>query len=341
MNYLDYTAIDFAMDHCFQQWVLQDDPEASEYWRVWLELHPEKKSIIQEARDLLKLQSFASAAWPEERAHALQQRITQSIQQEEYQPSPSPGTSSKKGRPINRYWLAVAASLLLTLSIVIFFFVPDSYASFSTAYGETRSLQLPDGTAVTLNANSTLQFEKDWQQTGHRQVWLEGEGYFKVATIASTDAQQLSKFTVHLDELDVEVVGTAFNANHRCGRVEVTLEEGIVEIRTMEGAHLRMKAGEKLAYSTDSRQISRSLVNPKHEAAWLQKQIIVQNQPLSDLAGEIREYYGIEVRFSSKELAAKKITATLPVDELDVILASLETIYGVQSEIKGKIITFR
>ncbi len=339
MNYQDFTAIDFAMDEYFQCWVLEDDAEAAQYWQIWLELHPEKKKVIQEARDLLVFPPLNHAEWPTAKQEQLRQRIEVSLIQDNEPLTSKPSTVTEC--QLNPYWLPMAASVMLMALALYVLFRPSDQTVFSTAYGETKDLQLPDGTQVTLNANSSLRFDNHWQEQEHRQVWLDGEAFFKVTRLSSTDKEAPVKFTVHLNDLDVEVIGTAFNIHHRKKRVEVILNEGIVEVKTQCGEQLRMQPGEKLSYAADTRQISKAPVNPDKALAWRKRQIVVEDQPLADLGQKIQEYYGLEINFSSQELANRKITATLPADDLSVILKSLETIYGIKSERQEKRIIFK
>lgn len=50
-----------------------------------------------------------------------------------------------------------------------------------TAYGEVASVQLPDGTLVTLNGNSQLKYSRlYWWFMEERKVALKGEAFFDV-----------------------------------------------------------------------------------------------------------------------------------------------------------------
>ncbi len=344
MTYNYYTAIDFAMDAYFQRWVLTRDAEAVHYWQSWLELHPEKQAVIEEARDLLLAQNFKEDEWPRERMIAVQERIKKSLAAAgPYQALAVPKEKNKpeylwsSWKPDwNPRWMAIAASVILLVSVLLpLYFFGQEEEVFATAYGETQSLVLPDGSEVILNANSRLRFVKDWQQKEARQVWLEGEAFFKVSKLISPSGKEAIKFIVHLEDLDVEVVGTAFNVNHRSGKIEVSLDEGIVDLKMTGGERLRMKPGDMIAYSAETQRLDKSSVNLEKVTAWRKHQMILDGQPLSELALLIKNYYGVDVRFSSPELADRKIRTVLPTDKLETVLTTLEMMYDVQSERKG------
>lgn len=335
MTYSNYTALDFAMDEHFQRWVLTCDIEVAHYWQTWLELHPEKKEEVEEARLLLRMQNFKQDPWSPERMLTVQERIRKSLVKEKSTSVHIP-KKRKKNRRLLSGWMAVAASVTFLLGAAFsFYFFASQEQVFSTSYAETRQINLPDGSEVTLNANSELRFAEDWQKKEQRQVWLDGEAFFKVSKIISSKDKRAVKFVVHLEDIDVEVVGTSFNVNHRSGKIEVTLDEGIVDLKMTGGERLRMEPGDMVAYSAKTQRLDKLNVNTEKITAWRNHQMLLDEQPLSELAQLIKDYYGVEVRFSSKELADRKIKATLPTDNLELVLETLELMLDVQSERKG------
>ncbi len=48
----------------------------------------------------------------------------------------------------------------------------------ATAYGQIRQQQLPDGTVVTMNANSRVSYSSGWKNGADREVWMTGEVIF-------------------------------------------------------------------------------------------------------------------------------------------------------------------
>ena len=84
---------------------------------------------------------------------------------------------------------------------------PGYTLNVATDAGETRQLDLPDGSHVALNFNSTLQVR--YYPRRRELVLNQGEGYFDVAP----DARR--PFTVDARQSRVTVVGTAFNVHMR------------------------------------------------------------------------------------------------------------------------------
>ncbi|MGN7938191.1 FecR family protein, partial [Pseudomonas sp. 22447] len=127
-----------------------------------------------------------------------------------------------------RLWaapLACAAMLLLALWLPRGTWI-GLYADISTQPGEVREVRLADGSLLTLNGDSAL----DWQFVdGRREVRLyRGEADFQVAH------DPARPFMVSAGEARIRVTGTRF---------DVRLEEGGVDLAVSEGRVLASSAG--------------------------------------------------------------------------------------------------
>lgn len=123
-----------------------------------------------------------------------------------------PASLEKRRRQIPPFlsWsLKIAASVLLLLGS---FYVYDNYRMVrlsqtfqcvSVPAGNRTNIQLPDGTNVWLNANTSLRYPMAFSNT-NREIQLDGEAYFEVA-------KDKKPFIVKTDKYDVEVLGTVFN----------------------------------------------------------------------------------------------------------------------------------
>src|SRR5690606_21197340 len=91
--------------------------------------------------------------------------------------------------------------------------------------GERRPVWLADSTVVWLNGESRLRYGSNYGGRD-RQVWLDyGEAFFDVRPDAG------KPFTVHTGELEVNVLGTAFNVDiDTAGDVAVGVRRGKVQV---------------------------------------------------------------------------------------------------------------
>lgn len=232
----------------------------------------------------------------------------------------------------NTRWLwSVAASVALLLGL----WATRSlwlYERYVVPYGQTRAVRLSDGSAVTLNAHSSLRVPRFDFARGDREVWLDGEAYFSVAHTADH-----RRFVVHTSRLDVQVLGTKFNVNTRRGKTEVVLSEGRVQLLTYPDAHrkaqsLLMKPGESVALTPGDTALRRTAVLPVRATAWQQRRLVFDETPLRQVAQQIEDYYGIKVVLANQELGSRELTGTLPNNDLSVVLRTLSVSYNLAVE---------
>jgi len=336
MNYTNYSVVDFVMDEYFQQWVLQPDKETDTFWYQWLKDHPEKDNEVKEARKLILLQRFKHTTVPATRLSEIRENIKKNADTR-----PAIPIYQKAQKP-SWLWNKVAASLVILLltGIGIYLLRYNFPRTVATGYGQIKEIMLPDSSKVTLNANSMVEYSPDWTKGKVREIWLEGEAFFDVEKLATWQKNRedstFTKFIVHVNGLDVEVVGTQFNVNNRNDAVKVVLNEGKVRVRANGGKQVNMVPGEMLTYSVKSRDLLKKLVNPKKHTSWRNKHLIFEGQPLKELATILESNFGVTVVFADPQLANRKITTTLPSDNLDVILEALQTAYGIRIKKDGK-----
>lgn len=53
IDFLNYSIKDFLLDESFQRWIDQHDVVAAEELDNWLEMHPEKRDTVEQARKML------------------------------------------------------------------------------------------------------------------------------------------------------------------------------------------------------------------------------------------------------------------------------------------------
>jgi ferric-dicitrate binding protein FerR (iron transport regulator) len=223
---------------------------------------------------------------------------------------------------------AVLVGLCVSIAIGWKIVVGTGHIEYVTAFGETRALVLPDGSQVMLNGNTRLSYSEKWAAQQTREVWLSGEAYFSVKK--STDKAR-SRFIVHTKKLDVEVLGTQFNVSGRKNATQVVLNEGEVKINPGDGAKvppLIMKPGELLEYSGTQQPIIRKVVNPQMYSSWKFKKMVFEETTLKEIAERIEATYGYRVLFADTALAGRRLTGTIPSDNMDVLLLTLSKLFN-------------
>ena len=126
-----------------------------------------------------------------------------------------------------RLALGIAAGVLVAVGAGLTYFSPwsgpdDSHLQehFITRVGEQQTLELDDGSVVTLNTGGQLAV--DYSGPARRIVLERGEAYFEV----TEDPRR--PFTVDLGVRSVTAVGTTFNIRKSPDRYQVAVVEGAV-----------------------------------------------------------------------------------------------------------------
>ena len=132
----------------------------------------------------------------------------------------------RERRMRRRLALGMAAGVLVAIGAALSFFAPwgapdDSpLEKYYTGIGEQRTIELADGSVITLNTGGRLLVDYGAQA---RRVLLErGEAYFEVAE------DRARPFTVDLGLRSVTALGTAFNVRKDRERFQVAVTEGAV-----------------------------------------------------------------------------------------------------------------
>jgi transmembrane sensor len=181
--------------------------------------------------------------------------------------------------------LAMAAAVLLAAAAVLLLNSGNFSGTYSTGIGEQRTVQLADGSTVELNARSTIQVHL----TEHQRdlALLEGQALFRVAK----DKQR--PFVVRAGGAQVRAVGTEFDVYVKPTATVVTVVEGRVETYDSSDspgtAAIVLSAGEQLTV------LPHVVTKPTHAdtaiaTAWVQKRLIFEETPLSDVAEEFNRY---------------------------------------------------
>jgi ferric-dicitrate binding protein FerR (iron transport regulator) len=232
---------------------------------------------------------------------------------------------------------SIAAVLILAIcALFAWIWLKPNQTMIKTNFAENKNIILPDGSKVILNANSSLSYSNDWEDSADRKVKLEGEGYFSV----KKGVVKGQKFEVITKGLSVIVEGTIFNVNSRKDKVEVFLEEGKISLVTSADKNnvKELKPGDLVRYNTKSMELKFSQKQKETQSisSWKDGAILFQEASLLEVLKKLNEIYGVEFEVNDKEVLSKKITAGIPVSQLNVALKMLEDVLGIEIELTGK-----
>lgn len=344
-DYRQFTSRDFVLDEYFCRWVLQPDEETRAFWQTYRLKHPEQQSAIDEAASML-LHLWTKA---DTLSDASQQRIWQVLDQAADKQLAVPVRI--RDLPLAHYnpvrqrliWLAAASLTTLLLITGLYWYRLQPHRQIvHTGYGESRSVTLPDGSIVLLNGNSTLTYVDKWNDDRTREVWLEGEGFFKVTRQATSQGKL--KFITHTPSLDITVLGTQFNVNTRRGNTQVTLVEGRVQLSKPgrpETRIIEMKPGELASAVPNAEAVEVHPDKPERHTAWVQQQFIFDDTPLRDIAQQLNDTYGLTIIFEDDQLADRRFTANLSSQSPETLLTVIAETYDLEANRTDNQVTLR
>ncbi len=239
--------------------------------------------------------------------------------------------------PVRPLWaspplrVASAVAALILCAVLGYRLISEpATAVTTTGYGQLQRLSLPDGSQVTLNANSRLKYGTRWDKDHPREVWLEGEAFFSVAKRKEADRPG-AKFIVHTADLDVQVLGTQFSVHRRKAQTRVVLNEGKIRLSVREqpsAASILMKPGEMVRLSSGTDRLVRQQVNPEVYSSWTDSRWVMEDTPLMEVVSRMEEIWGRKVVVSDTALVRVKLTGSFPAESpaalLKAIAATLE-----------------
>jgi transmembrane sensor len=189
--------------------------------------------------------------------------------------------------------------------------------------GKDYKVVLSDGSIVHLNAFSSLRFPFSFDGKT-REVYLDGEAYFDIATNAS------QPFIVHTAETSVKVLGTSFNVNAYSDSLVVTsLVAGSVMTNARESESVILKPGMESIYRKGySQQLSN--FDETVTLAWRKGEYAYYNKPLGTLDAVLFHWYGKQLLFEDPLLANKMLTGVIERNQpLTEFLESLDKTSGI------------
>jgi transmembrane sensor len=168
------------------------------------------------------------------------------------------------------------------------------YNVLTTPKGGQYQVLLPDGTAVLLNAASSLRFPTAF--TGReREVELKGEAYFDVSKNAA------KPFRVKLPsaagaERTVDVLGTSFNIMAYPDEpfIKTTLVTGAVKVSS-DNASALLSPGQQALM--DRKDIKVEKANIEEAIAWKNNEFYFNNTSIYSIMRQISRWYNVEVSY--------------------------------------------
>ncbi|WP_316788989.1 FecR family protein [Pedobacter frigoris] len=208
------------------------------------------------------------------------------------------------------------------------------YNKLETPRGGQYQVNLPDGTKVWLNAESSLTFPPTFAGLTERSIELEGEAYFEVAKDQNKPFKVLAASGAGLKQ-EVRVLGTHFNINSYKDEstTKTTLLEGSV-IVAASGKTRNLKPGQQSILS--SAEIHVKEVDVQEIVAWKNGFFIFENDNLEGILKKLARWYDVEVSYNGNLNNVKVMGSVSRNMELSDVLRILEKTDKFKFKLEGR-----
>lgn len=219
--------------------------------------------------------------------------------------------------------VAMAASIVIAIAL----WLPASHDDnqgihYRSELAQTLPVHLPDGSVITLGADSEIELQLS---TSQRQVILHrGEAFFDVAK----DIRR--PFTVDSQGTRVSVLGTRFNVNQLDQHSKVSVQSGLVAVTHLATQdQVELTPGERVvSHNQGLAQVSHQDANKS--GAWREGLRLYFDAPLSDVVADFNRYSTRPLELASTDLGSLSLTAIFPTDDIDSMVHSLSDVLPIE-----------
>lgn len=186
-----------------------------------------------------------------------------------------------------------------------------------------RTFNLPDGSTLSVNANTRLRIEFTGQQ---RQLFLEqGQLYLEVAP----DKER--PLWVHAGDATVRVVGTGFDVRRGEKQLVVSVAHGQVAFAPDSKTHVMLGARQQASFDLASGALQQQSLADGQVADWRSGHLAFRNRELASLVDELNLYRPRPVLLADPKLGRFKVSGNLDVKDPDALLNALPALIPVKT----------
>lgn len=202
-------------------------------------------------------------------------------------------------------------------------------------YGKRTKLVLADSSTVYLNSGSSLVYPDEFD-SDKREVYLEGEAYFKVVKDGK------SSFCVRTAYKSVEVLGTQFNvlSDQEAELFQTVLVSGKI---ALDGNNETMilEPNQCYTYAADNAEEKLESVDVSNYISWIDGRLKFEKEALSNVIRKLEKIYNVRILLKDKNLDGMLISGRLDLKNplVNILNSLLFTVSSDEMESKYEIIT--
>lgn len=234
-------------------------------------------------------------------------------------------------------WALTGLPVVATLVLAVFVALPREASvpvappaeTVATQVAEVRTVELPDGSSVTIGAASSI--DVAYGDNERRVILSAGEAFFEV----EKDADR--PFIVAAGNTLVRVLGTKFDVSLGTDAIDVAVSEGRVEVIRTERDDPRIEeddikhvliAGQKVTAPRRGQVRPVSHIDAGDVASWRRGELQWADTPIRDIIADLNRYSPNAVILEARGTGDLEYTLAVQADEVDeavaLIAASLD-----------------
>jgi hypothetical protein len=215
-----------------------------------------------------------------------------------------------------------------------------TYNELKIPYGKRFQVALSDGTLVYLNAGTTLKYPTAFIKGQNREVFVQGEAYFKVAEDAA------HPFIVKSGKLNVRVLGTQFNVSSygKDDNISTVLVSGKVHLYDDGTSYdqktaTELEPGRMAKWNKENNTYTIEKVDTEVHTGWIEGKLIFKDMPFKVIREKLERHYNVSIVNNNQLLEANTFNARFDVENIGEVMEAFRRNFGIQYTINNEQIT--
>jgi transmembrane sensor len=221
--------------------------------------------------------------------------------------------------------VAAAAAVFVAIGVAWFFIPRATTFEYASARGEVKELQLPDGSSVTLDGESSMTGRFS---TKSRSVDLQrGRALFSVAHDASRP------FAVTAASRRIVAVGTRFDVYLMNDGLTVTLLEGRVNVESQDSTvpPVKLEPGQQYIERRGKIEIRTTGTTVESAVSWQKGLVNFDDLPLAEAVAIMNRYSPDQIVIRDAGIASLRVSGQFRAGESQRFAETLADMHGLRA----------
>lgn len=303
-----------------------DEQREVEKWRTESN---ENAEAFFEASEIWHAQNVSEDYDVEAALSAVNKRISSNGENKDFEVNQQPSTLTT-----HKNWYRYAAAVALLIFGGLAFFFSNQFQNntirYSAELGEIKTVQLADGSTITLNGGAVLTHKEDFNGNS-RQVSISGKAFFEI------ERNESKPFVIESEGTRITVLGTSFLVNTDQHKTEVVVSEGKVAFKSTDSKNKEviLNGGEAGFFSKSDDSLLKSKNTNKNYLAWKDKNIVFERSTIKEVIEVLEDVYKIDIEVKQDNILNCELTATFKERSIESVMNIIGQTFTFKIDKKG------